>query len=43
MAYHDHADSWFLAQLKPNCAHIADRNHKQQGFRECGTNPQVNS
>jgi len=33
MTYHDHAKSWFLAQLKPNCAHIADRNLKQQGFQ----------
>ena len=33
MAHHDHADSWFLAQLKPNCAHVADRNLKRQGFR----------
>lgn len=30
---HHHCKSWFLAQLKPNCAHIADRNLKQQGFR----------
>jgi len=33
MTYHDHAKSWFLAQLKPNCVHIADRNLKQQGFQ----------
>jgi transcriptional antiterminator RfaH len=24
---------WFLAQLKPNCAQIADRNLTQQGFK----------
>jgi transcriptional antiterminator RfaH len=33
MADHDQGSSWFLAQLKPNCAKIADRNLKQQGFR----------
>ena len=33
MTYHDRGNSWFLAQLKPNCAQIADRNLKQQGFR----------
>ena len=33
MTHHDRCKSWFLAQLKPNCAHIADRNLKQQGFR----------
>jgi transcriptional antiterminator RfaH len=27
------ADSWFLAQLKPNSAHIAERNLKRQGYR----------
>lgn len=25
--------SWFLAQLKPNCVHIAERNLLRQGFR----------
>ncbi|MDR9429066.1 MAG: transcriptional activator RfaH [Salibaculum sp.] len=25
--------SWFLAQLKPNCARIADKHLKRQGFR----------
>jgi transcriptional antiterminator RfaH len=25
--------SWFLAQLKPNCAAIAERNLKRQGFQ----------
>ncbi len=33
MTYHDRGESWFLAQLKPNCAHIADRNLRRQGFR----------
>ena len=33
MTYHDRGNSWFLAQLKPNCAQIADRNLKQQGFQ----------
>jgi len=33
MTYHDRGNSWFLAQLKPNCAQIAERNLKQQGFR----------
>ena len=32
MTYHERGNSWFLAQLKPNCAQIADRNLKQQGF-----------
>ena len=26
-------NSWFLAQIKPNCTQMADRNLKQQGFR----------
>jgi len=26
------AETWFLARLKPNCAGIAERNLKQQGF-----------
>ncbi len=26
------ATNWFLAQLKPNCANIADKNLKRQGF-----------
>ncbi len=26
-------NSWFLAQLKPNCAKIADKNLKRQGFQ----------
>lgn len=32
MTLHERATTWFLAQLKPNCGHIADRNLKQQGF-----------
>lgn len=32
MTFHDPDASWFLAQLKPNCAHIAERNLKLQGF-----------
>lgn len=33
MTFHDRGTSWFLAQLKPNCANIADKNLKRQGFR----------
>lgn len=33
MTFHDSGTSWFLAQLKPNCASIADKNLKRQGFR----------
>ncbi len=33
MIFHDHGTSWFLAQLKPNCAKIADKNLKRQGFQ----------
>ncbi len=33
MSFHDRGSSWFLAQLKPNCANIADKNLKRQGFR----------
>jgi transcriptional antiterminator RfaH len=33
MSPYDRGDSWFLAQLKPNCANIADRNLKRQGFK----------
>ena len=33
MTFHDPGTSWFLAQLKPNCANIADKNLKRQGFR----------
>lgn len=33
MTFHDHGTSWFLIQLKPNCANIADKNLKRQGFQ----------
>lgn len=33
MTFHDSGTSWFLAQLKPNCANIADKNLKRQGFK----------
>jgi transcriptional antiterminator RfaH len=33
MTLHDRVTSWFLAQLKPNCANIADKNLKRQGFQ----------
>ncbi len=33
MTFHDRGTSWFLAQLKPNCANIADTNLKRQGFQ----------
>ena len=33
MTFYDHGTSWFLAQLKPNCANIADNNLKRQGFQ----------
>lgn len=32
MTSDDRGISWFLAQLKPNCANIADKNLKRQGF-----------
>ena len=32
MTFHDRGTTWFLAQLKPNCGHIAERNLKLQGF-----------
>ena len=32
MTFHDPDTSWFLAQVKPNCANIADKNLKRQGF-----------
>ena len=32
MAFHDRGTTWFLAQVKPNCAQIAERNLKRQGF-----------
>ncbi len=31
--FHDPGTTWFLAQLKPNCGSIAERNLKRQGFR----------
>lgn len=33
MAFHNCRSTWFLAQLKPNCAKIADKNLKRQGFQ----------
>lgn len=30
--HHDQAETWFLARLKPNCAAIAERNLRRQGF-----------
>ena len=33
MTSHDRGTTWFLAQLKPNSAAIAERNLKRQGFR----------
>jgi transcriptional antiterminator RfaH len=33
MAFDSSESSWFLAQLKPNCANIADKNLKRQGFK----------
>lgn len=33
MTVHDRSTSWFLAQVKPNCANIADKNLKRQGFQ----------
>ena len=33
MTFHNRGTSWFLAQLRPNCAKIADRNLKRQGFK----------
>lgn len=33
MTFQERGTSWFLAQLKPNCANIAERNLKLQGFR----------
>ena len=33
MTFHVRGTSWFLAQLKPNCASIADKNLKRQGFK----------
>jgi transcriptional antiterminator RfaH len=33
MTHYDGGTSWFLAQLKPNCANIVDKNLKRQGFQ----------
>ena len=33
MTFDDRGTNWFLAQLKPNCANIAAKNLKRQGFR----------
>ena len=33
MSFHVRGTSWFLAQLKPNCANIADKNLTRQGFK----------
>ncbi|SOC21262.1 transcription termination/antitermination protein NusG [Rhodobacter maris] len=33
MSYYDRHGAWFLAQLKPNSAAIAERNLHRQGFR----------
>lgn len=33
MTFHYQGNSWFLAQLKPNSAHIAERNLKLQSFQ----------
>ncbi len=33
MTIRDRETSWFLAQLKPNCAEIAEKNLKRQGFK----------
>ena len=32
MTTHERGNEWFLAQLRPNCFHIAERNLKRQGF-----------
>ena len=33
MTYYARGNSWFLAQVKPNSAKIADKNLKRQGFQ----------
>jgi transcriptional antiterminator RfaH len=33
MTAHERGTSWFLAQLKPNCARIADKHLTRQGFQ----------
>lgn len=32
MTFDDHSTSWFVAQMKPNCASIAQDNLRRQGF-----------
>ena len=32
MTVHEHGKGWFLAQLKPNCARIAENHLARQGF-----------
>lgn len=32
MTTHERGKEWFLAHLRPNCFHIAERNLKRQGF-----------
>ena len=32
MTFHDRGTNWFLAQMKPNCANIANTNLQRQGF-----------
>jgi transcriptional antiterminator RfaH len=33
MTFHDRGTNWFLAQMKPNCANIANTNLQRQGFK----------
>jgi transcriptional antiterminator RfaH len=33
MTFYDRGASWFLAQVRPNCSNIAERNLKRQGFQ----------
>lgn len=33
MTLHDRYKDWFLAQVKPNCSHIAQRNLTRQGYQ----------
>ena len=33
MTFDDRGTSWFLAQLKPNCGNVAEKNLKRQGFQ----------
>lgn len=33
MTFHDRGTTWFLAPLNANCANIADKNLKRQGFQ----------